>query len=362
MGQRSQMFVNAEIQAVDGEIKNHLTASYFQWRFGSSLVERAAEVVSWLKQNISGKSEDAEFSSQDFLFEMLMRNMDEVPHHHDRVDLVQEAIANGFDLPPSEDFFLGQDNDDGIIFIRLAADGNINYAFTAGYSDITPMSCDEYMKNGEYKPNEKYQASKALLESSATLMTEDDIRDFMQANYLNVKPEHISGREFYGVQRDFIMNALQLPKPYDIQFYESAEIMVAAFNKALDAVKSPETADWDYSNCGIDTFKSLLAERIGKCTLDELRVEGSLKRQIYAAAIDAMDECLKVYGYDKDAFVTQSKEENALKKKTPRFEFSYYGNEVELKCLSDIQAAIADMDEQSGLTNKPNKHSREIIE
>jgi len=78
------------------------------------------------------------------------------------------------------------------LFIDICDDGVIKYAFT-DYDVSKPMTAEEYMTWGEYRTEEdegsNYSANAKYISKNATLMTPEELEEFMSRSYYNVDGE-----------------------------------------------------------------------------------------------------------------------------------------------------------------------------
>lgn len=187
MGQRSQIYVRYQKDGV-----NYLTARYYQWNYGERMISRCKHTLEWIKEMMEY---DWYFTTET---ETLKRYMD--------VNFDMQSIVIGHDIVEewkewpyqaettfNEYVFLQQDNNDGKLFIDIK-DGVIKYAFT-DYDCNTEhiMNANQYM-NWDYEDwlNSEYldeEARKTCIEnfeaikSLAELMTQEELEDFINADY-----------------------------------------------------------------------------------------------------------------------------------------------------------------------------------
>lgn len=191
MGQRSQIFVR--YQETDGTRK--LVARYYGWNYGERMISRARHTMEWLKGNYKYTSVCAE---------KIPRIVDSNFDMRDCV-ISSDILKEYQELYGPEDslnnvLFYGQDNNDGRLLIDINNSGNIKYAFLTSERD-TPLSPVEYMEwdNGsdwnkvsEYNSKETIQTCKrniSKIEMIADLMTEEEVQEFISADYSGSLPQ-----------------------------------------------------------------------------------------------------------------------------------------------------------------------------
>ena len=202
MGQRSQIYVRFNTQ--DG--KKFLVPRYYSWNFGTRMVSRARGIIEWLKGN--GKYMNSSYHNEHI--EKLRRIMDTNFDYKDMVlgqDIIEEWKQYGDKDNFMDEVFIGQDNNDGQLFIDMIVKWPDNrwieepkikfkYAFLESYDGERPMNGDEYMQwdeTGEFKTwtespyikkEIKYtQKNIAWIEKNAELMTEQEVKEFREYPY-----------------------------------------------------------------------------------------------------------------------------------------------------------------------------------
>lgn len=209
MGQRSQIYFR--INKPDG--KYDLIARYYQWNYGTRMVSRARHTIQWIIQN---KKYPFMFQKGMDGHKKLARIMDVNFDYHDVVlslDILKE-YEEGYYTETGE-IFTGQDNNDGQLLINMHVDydkkdkeGNdkvtIKYAFL-DYSSEYLGNADKYMQwnthygeegepwreNSYIKDEVKYTDRNInYLEKHAKLMTEDEVKEYINHDYvadMNIK-------------------------------------------------------------------------------------------------------------------------------------------------------------------------------
>ena len=201
MGQRSQIYVafNMGDRNDDGSLKvrctEFLIARYYQWNYGSRMISRARGLIEWI---------DAYKRFLDFRYDRIPYIADVNFDLRDVAlgqDIIKEYAEGYYD--EEEEIFLGQDNNDGKLFIRIEDNGVIKYCFT-GYGDyecIKPLDCKGYMNSQfdedpyspDYSPYEteiehgsNYFENAKYISEHAVLMTEKELDKFINGHYANV--------------------------------------------------------------------------------------------------------------------------------------------------------------------------------
>lgn len=186
MGMRSQIYVAVK----DIDVRNehgdnlhgdYLVARYYQWNYGSRMVSRAVGLIEWLETttaeyieyelNKIARIADTNFDFRDVAIS---------------TDCIKEFEEYG------NDPFYEQDNNDGKLFITFEKDGTVKYAFTD--PDIEKvMTAAQYMAWGEYETEEKdgsnYIRKNREFLNKHQLMTLDEVKEFIAADYVNVPKE-----------------------------------------------------------------------------------------------------------------------------------------------------------------------------
>ena len=188
MGQRSQIYVR--YQKEDGT--NHLIARYYQWNYGERMISRCRHTLEWIRANI--KYDWYFTNEQETLKRYLDVNFDmksvvlgcDIIKEWDKCDWQDETTFNEY-------VFFQQDNNDGKLFIDIK-DGVIKYAFVDTDCPTEHiMNARQYMNwdyedwlDSEYLDAEARQTcinNFEAIESLAELMTEEELDEFINANY-----------------------------------------------------------------------------------------------------------------------------------------------------------------------------------
>lgn len=190
MGQRSQIYIHFNVRGSEGMI-----ARYFQWNYGEHMVSRARSIIEFLESKCKRKpfmfqgAENITRLNRFCDIDFDMRNMDI------SVDILEYCKSNGnFD---AESIF-GQPNNDGQLLIDVT-DNGIKYCFIEYYTEPKPMNAEQYMKwNTEceafpdWHEPDKYTSKEtidyterniAFIDSVAGLMTEQEVREFLDRDY-----------------------------------------------------------------------------------------------------------------------------------------------------------------------------------
>lgn len=212
MGQRSQIYIRETV----GNTVN-LVARYYGWNFGSRMVSRCRYTLEWLQDAIWENPFNGVHgpilnipSMKSKLERIMDTNFD-----FKNVVLGQDIIDEYYEQYPEENFnnavFCRQDNNDGKLIIDIK-DGVFKYAFLDSAADSNNiMSAEQYMvwdhshyenwkeaeyllKNGEVAFCE---ANFPEIEKLATLMTKEEVEEFLSFDYKGVipKPEKTLERE-----------------------------------------------------------------------------------------------------------------------------------------------------------------------
>lgn len=187
MGQRSQIYVRYQKDGV-----NYLTARYYQWNYGERMISRCRHSLEWIKMMMQY---DWYLTSET---EKLKRYLDVNFDMQDIVigsDIIEEWTECSWkDETTFNNFvFLEQDNNDGKLFINIK-DGVIKYAFVDTDCNTEHiMNANQYMNwdyedwlNSEYLDAEARQTcinNFEAIESLAELMTEEELDEFINADY-----------------------------------------------------------------------------------------------------------------------------------------------------------------------------------
>lgn len=187
MGQRSQIYIAFNKRGDDSKARSSqdkfLVARYYQWNFGSQMVSRVAGLIEWLeeyKDCLDWKTEhisriaDINFDFKDVVISS---------------DIIKEYADYGNGYSAQEYIFEGQDNNDGKCFISVEQDGTIKYAFT-DWNISEPLTAKEYMLWGDYDSEENessnYARNVKTIACIGTLMTNNDLCEFLSTPYCNV--------------------------------------------------------------------------------------------------------------------------------------------------------------------------------
>ncbi len=187
MGQRSQIYIRYN--------KKLVIANYYQWNYGERMISRARHGIEYIKDNLL---EYRNFIFNDpFQMERLSRIFDtnfDMKDVQISTNIIEEWKDQFFDDNFNDVVFWWQDNNDGRLFVDILEDGTIKYAFLGYDCDAKNiMSAAKYMdwdskdwRNSEYIDNEqKKQCEDNLktIEEMATLMTKEEIEDFINFDY-----------------------------------------------------------------------------------------------------------------------------------------------------------------------------------
>lgn len=187
MGQRSQIYIRYE----DENNNKGLTALYFQWNYGCRMISRAKYGIEWIKKNYEYISWNETLQKLRRIFEI----------NFDMVDCVLSAniIDEFMECGQNEDFnsyvFLDQDNNNGKLFIDILKDGKIKYAFTdccitkaltpKEYMDSEDWYCKDY-EDRKFSQINLLNENFKYIEENAELMTNEELREFIEADYTHI--------------------------------------------------------------------------------------------------------------------------------------------------------------------------------
>lgn len=187
MGQRSQIYVRYQKDGV-----NYLIARYYQWNYAERMISRCRHTIEYIKEIINW---DWYFTTET---ETLKRYLD-VNFDMQSIVIGQDIIEEWKEWPYqaettfNEYVFFQQDNNDGKLFIDIK-DGVIKYAFvdTDCHTEHI-MNARQYMNwdyedwlDSEYLDVEARQTcinNFEAIESLAELMTEEELDEFINADY-----------------------------------------------------------------------------------------------------------------------------------------------------------------------------------
>lgn len=195
MGQRSQIYVR-----IDGQL---VVAQYYQWNYAERMISRAKGILEWLEEyRKSGRMHcfivHADIQQhRDRLRRVCDINFD-MRDYQISADIVKEWREEFPERPFNKHVFDEQDNNDGQLFIDVQGDV-IKYCFTQGTERDKTMNGGQYMawdhdgckvRNWtiptEYTPQEAIDLCREnikYIDEHAELMTVDELRDLVGANY-----------------------------------------------------------------------------------------------------------------------------------------------------------------------------------
>lgn len=194
MGQRSQIYVR-----INGKL---VVAQYYQWNYAEHMISRAKGIVEFLDEYLKGGHMDC-FTRKNVssYAERLRRVCDvnfDMRAYQMSADIVKEWREEFPEKPFGKYVFDEQDNNDGQLFIDVQGD-KIKYCFTKWTRRDKTMNGGQYMawdhggctvRNWtiptEYRPQETIDLCKAnikYISEHAELMTVDELREFVHADY-----------------------------------------------------------------------------------------------------------------------------------------------------------------------------------
>ena len=191
MGQRSQIFVRFEKELGEKEI----VARYFNWNYGDRMISRVYHTIAWIKAHLElTNSDPGQYLSQNR--KKLVRILDTNFDMYDITiasNILKEYEEFDWHMPLNDFMFNGQDNNDGKAFIDVKRNGMIKYALLT--SDNVLCNPSEYMVwdiDKEWMIPDKYISKRMIgiteehieeLSDIATLMTEEEVKEFMEYEY-----------------------------------------------------------------------------------------------------------------------------------------------------------------------------------
>ncbi len=206
MGQRSQIYIHFNVGDNEG-----MVARYFQWNYGERMISRARSIMELLKDQYLEYKHT--FGSEEYILK-LNRFCDVNFDMRDMAvstDILEECrnFHGNFDA----DSVFGQDNNDGQLLIDVTDDG-IKYCFIDYFTNPEPMNAEQYMKwntESEVRPDwhepDKYTDNEtidyterniAFIDTVAELMTEQEVREFLDRDYNLLLGEHNNSKEKEG--------------------------------------------------------------------------------------------------------------------------------------------------------------------
>lgn len=189
MGQRSQIYVRGTERWKD---ERFFIARYYQWNYGERMISRARGGIEWIK---------ARTCISQFDLPALKLIWDVNWDMHDMVistDLIEEYERYGKDYGTLGEYVFSADNNDGRLFVDIVSDGekttDIKYCF-ADYDNKWLGDAAAYMdwQCRYYEQEETLGLDKETydtmlenikwLQDNATLMTEDELAEYLEADY-----------------------------------------------------------------------------------------------------------------------------------------------------------------------------------
>ncbi len=196
MGQRSQIYIRFNDNRM--ESRKGLIALYYQWNYGERMVSRARQIIEGSLDLLKYGTKFKLSALRIGLFKKQlkvactanfdMRTIDIIPS-----DIFEECWEND-DKP--RDVLFNQDNNDGCLLIDILSNDKdeayIKYALT-DYNFSKALTPEEYMKWDDVDMNNKdfhdekdkicYQENCEFIKTNATLMTKEEIDEFVGMDY-----------------------------------------------------------------------------------------------------------------------------------------------------------------------------------
>ena len=200
MGQRSQIYVRIKSKE-KGKEKVNLIAQYYQWNYAERMISRAKYGIEWIKENVEyldwkdkqiklGRILDTNFNMIDVV---LSSNI--IKEYEEHIKWLKENDKHGIDIDNTDGFrdyvFIGQDNNDGKLFIDVDVE-NKTVKFCLTDYDLNILSPKAYMdwdyedwEDSEYLPKEARRICEDNIEYLETIeqMTDEDLQDFINYDY-----------------------------------------------------------------------------------------------------------------------------------------------------------------------------------
>lgn len=186
MGQRSQIYIRWQNR--DGDYI--LIARYFQWNFAERMISRTRALIEELKGRLR-----YDFSFSDESFKTKIERLCDINFDFrdivQSIDIINEYKEYGEDDTFKDFVFLSQDNNDGKLFIDVDVKNKVIKYCLTDY-DMNLLDCRKYM-DWDYKmwnhELESYHYSYTIdnleqIEKSATLMSEKELEEFINADYI----------------------------------------------------------------------------------------------------------------------------------------------------------------------------------
>jgi len=193
MGQRSQIYV----RITDDAGNMTFIARYFQWNYAERMISRARYTIEWLQQYSDYfTNKDYSFCRKretERLISVINTNFDykDVTLSTDLLKEAEKAEECGADF---NDWLFDADNNDGILFIDVTAEGKIKYCLLQAYSNTNNiMDAEAYIKwetegwADEDKNDPEILALNSqnfdYIKENAQLMTKAEIEEFLSCDY-----------------------------------------------------------------------------------------------------------------------------------------------------------------------------------
>lgn len=198
MGQRSQIYVR-----YNGDI---VVANYYQWNFRERMISRTRSILEYIKTNLDegfnfkfmfdsewDKETFRRFCDVNFDFKDIVRSSNIIIEY-------QEWVKDGSTEPRTFNDFvlLGQDNNNGKLFIDIVCDEDKNYSIKyalVNWDDYyKPLTATQYLnkecycnnwKNCDYLDDEQKEYTKDNIKyiKGFSKMTVDELKDFLDSKY-----------------------------------------------------------------------------------------------------------------------------------------------------------------------------------
>lgn len=240
MGQRSQIYIRFNDNRM--ESGKGLIALYYQWNYGERMVSRARQIIEGSLGLLEYGTKFVLSALRIDLFKNQlkvactanfdMRAIDIIP-----LDIFKECWEN--DDKPKNCLF-NQDNNDGCLLIDILSNDKdevyIKYALT-DYNFSKALTPEEYMKWDDVDMNNKdyydekdkicYQENCEFIKTNATLMTKEEIDEFIGMDYSIKNAFDYENLEF---QYECVKNCIETYNNYS----SKPIVSVSDFDKAIE--------------------------------------------------------------------------------------------------------------------------------
>lgn len=270
MGQRSQIFVRFEKELGEKEI----VARYFNWNYGERMISRVYHTIAWIKAHLElTNSDPGQYLSQNR--KKLVRILDTNFDMYDITiasNILKEYEEFDWHMPLNDFMFNGQDNNDGKAFIDVKRNGMIKYALLT--SDNVLCNPSEYMVwdiDKEWMIPDKYISKRMIgiteehieeLSDIATLMTEEEVKEFMEYELHFEFPVHAKKAELLEIYAKLVKTI----NGDDVVYLTNIQKFVDGHGATYisGTVAEPDLSDFE------DDFHGNFSEFLTRCFKDRI--------------------------------------------------------------------------------------------